>query len=264
VDDLREEIIPEVIARYIPPGSLEEAWNLEGLRSELKSMTNQDFDVKAWLDAEPNLPEEDITTRIVTGLTEEYDQKEATAGAEGLRNFERYVALQALDESWKEHLAGMDYLRQSVGLRGYAQKNPKQEYKREAFELFTTMLGEYKTQVVTVLSKVQVRSAEQVEQAKAQAEARQAPARSAQISYEHREVESALAGEPEAESVEHAAVASAAAARAAAMGAARGGARAPAAAPTQPVRRDMPKVGRNEPCPCGSGKKFKNCHGKLS
>ncbi len=256
VDELREEIIPELVTRYVPPGSLAEAWNLDGLRDELKTMTNQDIDVKAWLEAEPNLPEEDITTRIMTTLVEDYDNKEATAGAEGLRNFERYVALQALDDSWKEHLAGMDYLRQSVGLRGYAQKNPKQEYKREAFELFTTMLSEYKNQVVTVLSKVQVRSAEQVEEAQAQAAARQAPSQSTQVSYEHREVASALADDSDA--VGDAAVASAAAAREAASAEAD-----ESAAPSQPVRRDMPKVGRNEPCPCGSGKKFKNCHGKL-
>jgi len=177
-------VVPDVIAQYVPSGSLEEMWDLDGLRTELQSMTNQDFDVKSWLEADPNLPEEDIQTRIMDELKQAYDEKEATAGAEGLRNFERYVSLQALDDSWKEHLAGMDYLRQSVGLRGYAQKNPKQEYKKEAFELFTTMLGEYKSQVVTVLSKVQVRSAEQVEQAKAEAQA-QAEKRP-EVSYEHK------------------------------------------------------------------------------
>ena len=256
VDDLREEVIPEVITQYIPPGSLEEAWDVDGLCEELKNMTNHDFKVKAWLDEDPNLPEEDIQTRIMDELTQSYDEKEASAGAEGLRNFERYVSLQALDEAWKEHLAGMDYLRQSVGLRGYAQKNPKQEYKKEAFTLFTTMLSEYKTQVVTVLSKVQVRNAEQVEQAKAQAEAQ--AQKQPQVSYEHKAVTSALADEPEAEP--DAAVAAAAAAR----GAAVRQQQAAAAAPTQPVRRSMPKVGRNEPCPCGSGKKFKACHGKLA
>ena len=258
VDDLREEVIPNVVTQYIPPGSIEEAWDLDGLRTELQNMTNQEFDVKSWLEADPNLPEDDITARILEGLKEEYDNKEAAAGAEGLRNFERYVSLQALDESWKEHLAGMDYLRQSVGLRGYAQKNPKQEYKREAFELFTTMLGEYKTQVVTVLSKVQVRNAEQVEQAKAQAEAR-AREKPTAVSYEHKEVANALADESEA-SPAQAAVEAAAAAR----GAVQQKARTTASAPAQPVRRSMPKVGRNEPCPCGSGKKYKTCHGKLA
>ena len=255
IDELRDEVVPDVIAQYVPSGSLEEMWDLDGLRTELQSMTNQDFDVKSWLEADPNLPEEDIQTRIMDELKQAYDEKEATAGAEGLRNFERYVSLQALDDSWKEHLAGMDYLRQSVGLRGYAQKNPKQEYKKEAFELFTTMLGEYKSQVVTVLSKVQVRSAEQVEQAKAEAQA-QAEKRP-EVSYEHKEVASALADDAPSEA--QAAVASAAAARGAAQQQA-----ASAQAPQQPVRRDMPKVGRNEPCPCGSGKKYKACHGKLA
>ena len=256
IDELREEIVPDVISQYIPQGSLEEMWDLEGLRTELQGMTNQEFDVKSWLEADPNLPEEDIQTRILEELTQAYDEKEATAGAEGLRNFERYVSLQALDESWKEHLAGMDYLRQSVGLRGYAQKNPKQEYKKEAFVLFTTMLGEYKSQVVSVLSKVQVRNAEQVEQAKAQAEAQ--AQKQPQVSYEHKEATSALSSdEPASEG--DAAVAAATAARTAAVKQAQ----AAAATPAQPVRRDMPKVGRNEPCPCGSGKKFKACHGKL-
>ena len=145
VDDLRDDVIPNIVYQHIPEGSLEEIWDLEGLKSELMTLTNQEFDVKAWLEEAPDLPEEDILARIMKEVTDNYDQKEETAGAEGLRNFERYVALQSLDESWKEHLAGMDYLRQSVGLRGYAQKNPKQEYKKEAFELFTTMLGEYKT-----------------------------------------------------------------------------------------------------------------------
>ncbi|MDB4222826.1 preprotein translocase subunit SecA [Granulosicoccus sp.] len=263
VDELREEIIPGVVSQYIPEGSLEEAWDLDGLKGELQSVTNLEFDVAAWLVENPNLPEEDISSRILQELTEDYDHKEETAGAEGLRNFERYVSLQALDESWKEHLAGMDYLRQSVGLRGYAQKNPKQEYKREAFELFTTMLGEYKTQVVSVLSKVQVRSADQVEEAQAQAEAQAAQQQVTDVSYEHKEVTSALSDEPQSDaggavSGADAAIAAAASARSGA------GQAAQSAANAQPVRRDMPKVGRNEPCPCGSGKKYKACHGKLS
>lgn len=260
VDELREEIIPDVVNQYIPRGSLEEAWDLDGLKAELQRVTNQEFDVTGWLAESPNMPEEDITTRILTDLNDDYDRKEQAAGVEGLRNFERYVALQALDESWKEHLAGMDYLRQSVGLRGYAQKNPKQEYKREAFELFTTMLGEYKTQIVTVLSKVQVKSADQVEEAQAQAEAQDARQQVTEVSYEHKEVASALADEPnnEADTNADAAIAAAASER----GEARQ--QSQTAASTQPVRRDMPKVGRNETCPCGSGKKYKACHGKLN
>ena len=268
VDDLREEIVPNVVARFVPPGSIEEAWDLEGLEQELKRVTNQAFDVRGWLAAEPDLPEADIATRIVDGLVEDYQAKEAAAGEEGLRRFEKYVMLQALDEHWKEHLAGMDYLRQSIGLRGYAQKNPKQEYKKEAFALFTNMLEEYKADVMSVLSKVQVRSPEQV----AEAEQRATPTPPTQVSYEHREVRSALSDEAAeaaggggtavAERPASAAVAAAAAQRAAAV--ASSGGRRVAAAPAQPYRREDRKVGRNDPCPCGSGKKYKNCHGKLS
>ncbi len=254
VDELREEVVPDLINQYIPPGSLDEAWDLDGLKAELLSATNEQIDVKSWLEEDPNLPEADIHRRVLEALSQAYDEKEATAGVEGLRNFERYVSLQALDDSWKEHLAGMDYLRQSVGLRGYAQKNPKQEYKKEAFELFTTMLGEYKAQVVTVLSKVQVRNAAQVEEAKAQAEAQDQ--RKPQVSYEHKPAASSLSDAPEAAG--DAAVAAAAAHRGAASDQEQAD-----ATPSQPVRRDMPKVGRNEACPCGSGKKYKACHGKL-
>ncbi|MEE9321885.1 MAG: preprotein translocase subunit SecA [Granulosicoccus sp.] len=259
LDDLREEIVPGVVAQFIPPGSMEESWDLDGLEAELQNTTNQNFDVKAWLQADANLPEESISQRIVDELSASYNEKEASAGAEGMRRFEKYVMLQALDDHWKEHLAGMDYLRQSVGLRGYAQKNPKQEYKKEAFTLFTTMLDEYKSDVVSVLSKVQVRSPEQVQAAEQQAQ--QAP--QTQVSYEHKEASSALATtEPEA-AVEPTAGDDAVAAATAARNAAMEQRQKPAVA-ARPVRRDTPKLGRNQPCHCGSGKKFKNCHGKLS
>ena len=137
VAELREEVVPDLVARYVPPGSMEEAWDLEGLEQELLRTTNTEIDVRGWLTEEPDLPEEDIPARILERLEADYAAKEAAAGEEGLRRFEKYVMLQALDEQWKEHLAGMDYLRQSIGLRGYAQKNPKQEYKKEAFALFT-------------------------------------------------------------------------------------------------------------------------------
>ena len=251
----------------------------KGLEQELLRTTNTEFDVRGWLKEEPDLPEEDIPARVLERLEADYTAKEAAAGEEGLRRFEKYVMLQALDEQWKEHLAGMDYLRQSIGLRGYAQKNPKQEYKKEAFALFTGMLDEYKSDVFGVLSKVQVRSPEQV----AEAEQRAAPQPQTRVSYEHREVASALSDEAEGEIAERAAharaaaggggaavaerpasqaVAAAAAQRAAAV--ARAGAAPAAGAPAQPFRREDRKIGRNDPCHCGSGKKFKNCHGKLS
>jgi len=174
VAELREEIVPNIVGQFVPPGSIEEHWDLPGLEEELKSMTGVEFPVASWLEENPDMPEEEFSERIVTSLSEAYDIKEEAAGAEGLRRFEKYVMLQALDEHWKEHLAGMDYLRQSVGLRGYAQKNPKQEYKREAFELFTNMLDEYKTAVFQVLSKVQVRDRDEAAEAEAQARAQRA------------------------------------------------------------------------------------------
>ena len=254
VRELREDLIPDVVSGYIPEGSLEEMWDLPGLTAELERLTNETFDVKAWLDEDPNIPESEISKRIVSKLEESYAIKEQAAGEQGLRDFERYVMLKALDDHWKEHLADMDYLRQSVSLRGYAQKNPKQEFKREAFELFTRMLGDYKSDVVSVLSKVQVRDPEQVEAAQVQ-QARP------QVSYEHKEAQNVLsddaAEEPQSEGDR--AVAAAAAARGAAV--ARHG---QSAAPVKPFVREEAKLGRNEPCHCGSGKKFKQCHGKLS
>ena len=268
VTELRSEIIPTIVEGYIPPGSLDEVWDLSGLESQLLEMTGEAIDVQSWLAADPDIPENDITQRILDTLGKSYAAKEEAAGAEGLRRFETYVMLQALDEHWKEHLAGMDYLRQSVGLRGYAQKNPKQEYKREAFELFTRMLNEYKTDVVKVLSKVQVRDPEQVQQAQV---ARAVPT---QVSYEHKDATSALSdspddptqsghqsgerpGKPPGEAAS--AVASANAARQAAMNR-----QAQPAAPSKPFVREQKKLGRNDPCHCGSGKKFKQCHGKLA
>ncbi len=254
--ELREEIIPGVVENYIPPGSLDEVWDLPGLQAELLNMTGETMDVQSWLDENPDIPEDEITQRILDQLAASYSVKEEAAGAEGLRRFEKYVMLQALDDHWKEHLAGMDYLRQSVGLRGYAQKNPKQEYKREAFELFSRMLSEYKNDVVTVLSKVQVRDPEQVEQAQIE---REMPT---EVSYDHQDAASALSDAPadaEPPSEAESAVAAANAAREAVANR-----QAQPQAPVKPFVREEKKLGRNEPCHCGSGKKYKQCHGKLS
>ncbi len=269
VAELREEIVPNIVAQFIPPGSIEEHWDLPGLEEELKSMTGVEFPVASWLEENPDIPEEEFSARIVSSLSEAYDTKEEAAGAEGLRRFEKYVMLQALDEHWKEHLAGMDYLRQSVGLRGYAQKNPKQEYKREAFELFTNMLDEYKTAVFQVLSKVQVRDRDEAAEAEAQARAQRAASKPTQVSYEHQAAAEAVASTPPSPGAGAAQGPHGAAGAAAGQTGSQAGpqsgeqAQAPTQAPTQPHRRDTPKIGRNDPCHCGSGKKFKNCCGKL-
>ncbi len=256
--ELRETIVPPIVQGYIPPGSLEEMWDLPGLQAELERVTGDTFDVQAWLDEDPNIPEDAITGRILSSLEETYKEKELAAGTEGLRGFETYVMLQTLDDHWKEHLAGMDYLRQSVGLRGYAQKNPKQEYKREAFELFSRMLHEYKSDVVGILSKVQVRDKEQVETAQVE---RPMPT---EVTYKHQDADSPLAegsaSNPGA-SPEQSAVQAAAAAREAAVNRHN---QQQNAAPAKPYVRDEPKLGRNDPCWCDSGKKYKQCHGKLS
>lgn len=249
VEDIREDVVTAMTTSYIPPGSIDDIWDLPGLEDALKDLTNEEVPVRQWLEEDPNIPEEDILSRILEQLKNSYSEKEEKAGSEGLRQFEKYVMLKALDEHWKEHLAGMDYLRQSVGLRGYAQKNPKQEYKREAYELFTRMLGEYKHDVVSVLSKVQVQDPQQV------AEAQQAKPPEVDVTYQHEAADSALADEPPA-----APPASTGGAPVSNRGAGRS---APAQPPAQPYTREGRKVGRNEPCPCGSGKKFKQCHGKI-
>lgn len=271
VEDMREEVVSALVTTYVPPGSIEDLWDLPGLEQALLETTGEKIDVQSWLEADPDLPEEDITKNILQNLLDAYHEKEQVAGSEGLRQFEKIVMLKTLDDHWKEHLAGMDYLRQSIGLRGYAQKNPKQEYKREAYELFTRMLGEYKSDVIGTLSHVRVQSQEQVEQAQRQAQSAPPP----KVTYQHQQAQSALAENATADDTGENTPASSPAsapARAVASSGASGrpvpAAAAAAAAknapPAQPYTRSGRKMGRNEPCHCGSGKKYKQCHGKLS
>ena len=235
VTAMREDAVETLLGEYVVPGSLDDSWDLEGASEAMKEQFDLDIDLKAKLEAEPDLDEEDINTFATEQLAEKYRQTEEMAGGETLRRFEKFVLLKLLDDHWKDHLASMDHLRQSVSLRGYAQKNPKQEYKRESFELFSAMLDEYKKDVVGTLAKVQVRDPEEVAEAEAQAEA----ARPQQVTYEHAAAASPTASAPPAQD-ENAEVAS-----------------------EETFIRDQPKVGRNDPCWCGSGKKFKRCHGQL-
>ena len=235
VTAMREDAVETLMGEYVVPGSLDDSWDLEGASEAMKEQFDLDIDLKAKLEAEPDLDEEDINTFATEQLAEKYRQTEEMAGGETLRRFEKFVLLKLLDDHWKDHLASMDHLRQSVSLRGYAQKNPKQEYKRESFELFSAMLDEYKKDVVGTLAKVQVRDPEEVAEAEAQAEA----ARPQQVTYEHAAAASPTASAPP-EQDESAEVAS-----------------------EETFVRDQPKVGRNDPCWCGSGKKFKRCHGQL-
>ena len=230
---IREDVVNEVISTYIPPGSLDEQWNVAGLETAIETEFAQKFDIQGWLDADHNLHEETLRAKILDELVKAYEAKEQLTGAETLRHFEKSVMLQVLDQTWKEHLAAMDYLRQGIHLRGYAQKNPKQEYKREAFEMFTNLLERIKLDVVGILSKVQVRTESDVQAVDEQRRSH------AEMQFRHDEASAMQeAGGEDAEAVPDEQM--------------------------QPFVRDGRKVGRNELCPCGSGKKFKHCHGKLS
>jgi len=260
IADMRDDVVHNVVDLHIPPDSMEEMWDLPALATQLELLTGESFDVTKWLEEDPDIEVDTIKERVIGTLEEAYEAKQETAGSEPMREFEKAIVLQKLDEHWKEHLAGMDYLRQSVGLRGYAQKNPKQEYKREAYELFTTMLEEYKTDVVTLLSRVKVQDRTEVEAAQAEQQRQQEQIEA--LNYQHASATSALdvsdAGADgelsEAEQATRQATAAHQASRAQGAGAAEN---------EQPFVRDGRKVGRNEPCPCGSGKKYKQCHGKL-
>jgi len=236
IEQNRDDVLNAIIDEYIPPQSLEEMWDTSGLQDRLKNDFDIDAPVKEWLEADDKLYEEALRERILTQALEVYKAKEEVVGEQVLRNFEKSVMLQTLDTLWKEHLAAMDHLRQGIHLRGYAQKNPKQEYKRESFELFQGLLESLKTDVVTVLSRVRVQQQEEVErmEAKRVAQAEEA-ARHAKAQHATAENQLADGEESAADATAH-----------------------------QPVVRDERKVGRNEPCPCGSGKKYKQCHGKIA
>jgi preprotein translocase subunit SecA len=246
VGSIRQDVINDLIEQYIPSGSLEEQWDVAGLEEALSSEYGLDLPLRQWLEEEEDLHEEPLRERIVERFEADHAAKEELAGASAMRRFEKAVMLQVLDNNWKEHLAAMDYLRQSVGLRGYAQKNPKQEFKREAFEMFAEMLERVKTQVVQMIARVQVRT-------EADAEAVEAGNRPSQESVEYRHAEAG-------DAVRNAEAVAPAQARGSAETAEQ-----PAETDenAEPYVRDGRKMGRNEPCWCGSGRKYKHCHGKL-
>ncbi|MEW6981339.1 preprotein translocase subunit SecA [Colwelliaceae bacterium 6471] len=216
---IRGDVINGVIDQHIPPQSLEEMWDVTGLEERLKGEFSIDLPIAKWLEEDSKLHEETLREKILQAVEDEYAAKEEMVGPEVIRQFEKAVMLQSLDSHWKEHLAAMDHLRQGIHLRGYAQKNPKQEYKRESFELFSELLENLKYDVIGILSKVQIKAESDVEA----------------VEEQHRkseEIPKEFTHESATSSTEQ-----------------------------QPA---MPRVGRNEPCPCGSGKKYKQCHGKLS
>ncbi|CAJ1770442.1 preprotein translocase subunit SecA [Aeromonas veronii] len=228
---IRDDVYGSVIDEYIPPQSLEEMWDVPGLEARLKADFALDLPLQQWLAEDDKLYEEKLRERILDEATKLYAHKEELVGKEVLRNFEKAVMLQTLDGLWKEHLAAMDHLRQGIHLRGYAQKNPKQEYKRESFDLFTQMLETLKRDVVSILSRVQV----QERDVEAMEEQQRQQAEAAPRTYTHAAAENQLADEQTAGEEGH-----------------------------TTFVRDEQKVGRNDPCPCGSGKKYKHCHGQLT
>ncbi|MGD8109807.1 preprotein translocase subunit SecA [Vibrio sp. TRT 17S01] len=233
IEQNREDVLSSIIDEYIPPQSLEEMWDVEGLQDRLKNDFDLEAPVKQWLEEDDKLYEEALREKIINLAVEVYKTKEEVVGAQVLRNFEKSVMLQTLDTLWKEHLAAMDHLRQGIHLRGYAQKNPKQEYKRESFELFEGLLESLKFDVITILSKVRVQQQEEVERMEEQRRA-QAEEAARRAKAQHASAENQLA-DGESEDTAH-----------------------------QPMVREERKVGRNEPCPCGSGKKYKQCHGQIN
>jgi preprotein translocase subunit SecA len=234
ITNIRADVIHTGIDRFIPPMSVEEQWDIPGLEQYLKTEFAQELPVASWLEEDTNLHEETLRERIIGSVQSTYDEKGSLIG-DAMRQIEKQVMLQVLDGLWKDHLQTMDQLRQGIHLRAYANKNPKQEYKREAFELFEALLERLKQEVVRILSHLQIKrqdEAELIEQKRREEAERQ------QLAFQHAQASALPATEQESAQQ--------------------------AEAPQQPMVRDAPKVGRNDPCPCGSGKKYKQCHGALN
>jgi preprotein translocase subunit SecA len=228
IANLRQSAMTGVVRQFVPAESLEEQWDLAGLEKVLKDEWQLDLPLTSLVDKSDSITDEDITSQVIKAADEMFNAKVATVGAEQFTPFMRMVFLQSIDSHWREHLAALDYLRQGIHLRGYAQKNPKQEYKREAFELFSQLLDVVKLEVTRILMTVRIQSQEQATEA-AKALETQASQLS-NVTYTHPNEDGSVSVEADPNTV--------------------------AAA--------VPKVGRNDACPCGSGKKYKACHGKLA
>jgi preprotein translocase subunit SecA len=227
---MREGVQEDTISQYIPPHSMEEQWDVPALEKALVAEFRMELPLVRWLEEDKQLNEAGLRARVIEHAQQQYQAKVEMVGGEPMHHYERMIMLQSLDTHWREHLAALDHLRQGIHLRGYAQKSPKQEYKREAFELFSLMLDAIKREVTQILMTVQVRSEEDVESV-------ETPAAPENVQYHHADYDEALSQSTDAALTgeEH-----------------------------QPFVRDGQKVGRNDPCPCGSGRKYKQCHGKLS
>jgi len=226
---MRDSVLEVAISQFVPPDSMEETWDVPALEKMLAAEFRLELPLEQWLEQDKTLDEAGLRSRIREQARAVYQAKIELVGVEPMHQYERAIMLQSVDVHWREHLSALDHLRQGIHLRGYAQKNPKQEYKREAFELFASMLDAIKHEVTQVLMTVQVRNEEDVE-------GTTAPHAPQNVQYHHSDYDEALALSAEQSGGEE----------------------------HKPFVRNVPKVGRNDPCPCGSGKKFKQCHGKLS
>ncbi|MBC8996596.1 preprotein translocase subunit SecA [Pseudomonas sp. N40(2020)] len=235
IADFRQDVLNATVSAHIPPQSLPEQWDVAGLEASLQSDFGVALPIQQWLDEDDHLYEETLREKLMTELMAAYNEKEDQAGAEALRSFEKQIVLRVLDDLWKDHLSTMDHLRHGIHLRGYAQKNPKQEYKRESFTLFSELLDSIKRDSIRVLSHVQVRREDP--EAEEQRLRQEAEALAARMQFEHAEAPGLEQPEILGEEVD-------------------------VALATAPVRNDQ-KLGRNELCYCGSGKKFKHCHGQI-
>jgi len=233
VEGIRADVVAETVARFVPPESIDEQWDIPGLQATLADEFGVQVDLAQFVASRQEVDPDAIAAEVVRAIDAHFAEREEQLGPDTMRMLEKHIMLNVLDQNWKEHLARMDYLRQGIHLRGYAQKQPKQEYKKEAFELFSEMLEKVKREVVTLLARVRIRSEEEVAQMEA-AERAQAQAQAQQMQFQHPDM-GGLGADEEA-------------LQAQAQG-------------TLPD--EFANVGRNDACPCGSGKKFKHCHGQL-
>ncbi|MGY1521290.1 preprotein translocase subunit SecA [Luteimonas sp. A482] len=238
IEGIRGDVVAETVERFVPPDSIDEQWDLPGLESTLEQEFGLRLDLQTMASTRKELDAADIQDHVREAVENVFTDKEAQVGNETMRALEKHIMLNVLDDNWKQHLGRMDYLRQGIHLRGYAQKQPKQEYKKEAYELFSELLDKVKREVVTLLARVRVRSEDEVAAIEAQERA-QAEARLRQAQFQHADSGGYGADEEAAQpDYQH--------------------------GPQSPIVRDGAKIGRNDPCPCGSGKKYKHCHGQLA
>ena len=226
IQTMREDVVKGIFATHIPPDSQDEMWNISGLTEALVNELNVHLPIRQWLDEYASLDEEALLARVIDNATTDVDARHADLSEELVRRVEKGLMLDTLDRHWKEHLVAMDHLRQGIGLRGYAAKNPKQEYKKEAFAMFSDMLENIKYDVITVLAKIHVREDQDIQ-------VLQDRPQPAEMQFNHPNAPSSLGKQGESQE-------------------------------QKPYIRNERKIGRNEPCPCGSGKKYKHCHGKLN